>query len=909
MGNRPHQEIKFGKKPWSRSWEEVTGDLQVTPDDGLCSEDIRARRRRFGPNRLHARDRRSAGSILLDQIKNLIILLLAVAAGVSFAFGQWLDGVAIGIAILLNVAFGFVTELRATRSMEALQRMSRVTARVRRGAENSRVVSEKLVPGDIVEVEGGDIVPADMRLIEASRLKVDESALTGESVPVDKRIEEMDADASLSERSNMLFKGTAVAAGSGLAVVTATGMNTELGRIASLSEAAEGEETPLEKRLNRLGYRLVWLTLTIAGIVIASGIIAGKELFLMIKTAIALAVAAAPEGLPVVATIALARGMWRMLRHNALINRLSAVETLGSTTVICTDKTGTLTQNSMTVTRILAGAERSGIITFKLKDSEGDKKFVQDRDPVQSNNAEQLVEILKAGVLCSNASLKEESADAAAGGDPMELAILEAARIVELERDRLLDSLPEVREEAFDPSIKMMATFHEQNGSFQIAVKGAPEAVLSACTKIRFTDGEGTLEDNLRETWLEQNHKLAQDGQRVLAAATKTCDSQNDNPYEDLIFLGLFGMQDPVRDEVAGAIGDCRQAGIDIVMVTGDQPETARSIGREAGLLSDDENQVIGGDRLEDTDDLSDKSRRKLLEAKIFSRVTPGQKLNLIKLHQKANQIVAMTGDGVNDAPALKKADIGIAMGKRGTQVAQEAADMVLKDDAFNTIVTAVQQGRAIFENIRKFILYLLSGNVGEILIVAVAILIGWPLPLLPLQILYLNMIGDVFPALALAVGAGDPLSMRQPPRDPKEPIVTRSHWLSISGYGALITVCVLSAYALAFRWLGADIDRAVTVSFLTLAFARLWHVFNMRARGTSLIRNPITTNPFVWGALVLCTGLLLLGTYVPGLAAVLDMVDPGADGWILIIGFSLLPLIFGQILKAVHQALKPHEK
>jgi Ca2+-transporting ATPase len=364
-------------------------------------------------------------------------------------------------------------------------------------------------------------------------------------------------------------------------------------------------------------------------------------------------------------------------------------------------------------------------------------------------------------------------------------------------------------------------------------------------------------------------------------------------------------MQDPVRDEVASAIGDCRGAGINIVMVTGDQPETARSIGRKAGLISDEENQVIGGDRLNDSEELSAGSCRELLETKIFSRVTPEQKLNLIELHQKDNQIVAMTGDGVNDAPALKKADIGVAMGQRGTQVAQEAADMVLKDDAFNTIVTAIQQGRAIFENIRKFILFLLSGNVGEILIVAVAILSGWPLPLLPLQILYLNMIGDVFPALALAVGSGDPMSMRQPPRDPNEPIITRRHWLAIGGYGALITVCVLIAYALAFHWLGADTDRAVTVSFLTLAFARLWHVFNMRAPGTSLLRNPITTNPFVWGALVLCAGLLLGGVYVPGLSSILVLVDPGSLGWMLIIGFSLLPLIFGQILKQVQPALK----
>ena len=446
----------------------------------------------------------------------------------------------------------------------------------------------------------------------------------------------------------------------------------------------------------------------------------------------------------------------------------------------------------------------------------------------------------------------------------------------------------------------MMATIHEENGSFRTAVKGSPEAVLKACTAIRTSGGDQDLQNESREFWLEQNRNFAQNGLRILAAATKICKTRDANPYEHLVFLGLIALQDPVRKSVAEAINDCRTAGIDIVMVTGDQPETARSIGRKVGMVSDEKNRVASGDRLKDTADLSEDDRRELLDTTIFSRVMPEQKLNLIELHQKNNQIVAMTGDGVNDAPALKKADIGIAMGQHGTQVAQEAADMVLKDDAFNTIVAAIQQGRTIFENIRKFILYLLSGNVGEILIVAVAILAGWPLPLLPLQILYLNMIGDVFPALALAVGAGDPLSMRQPPRNPNEPIITRSHWLAIGGYGVLITVCVLIAYALAFRWLGADSDRAVTISFLTLAFARLWHVFNMRARGTSLLRNPITTNPFIWGALMLCTALLLSGTYVPGLSLVLDMADPGTDGWMLIIGFSLIPLILGQIAKEI---------
>jgi Ca2+-transporting ATPase len=840
--------------------------------------------------------------ILVEQLKNLIVLMLAVAAAIAFGFGQWLEGISIVVAITINGAIGFFTELKAVRSMEALQEMSRVSAKVRRDGRVQEIPAEEVVPGDLVVLEAGDIVSADLRLIEASRLMADESALTGESVPVRKSIDPIQDDVSLADRKNMIFKGTALTGGSGQGVVVATGMDTELGQIASLAEAAEEEETPLEKKLNRLGYWLIWLTMAIAGLVAVTGVIAGEETFLIIETAIALAVAAIPEGLPIVATIALARGMWRLARHNALMNRLSAVETLGATNIICTDKTGTLTENQMTVTKIAMALDESGEIQeIDVKGSDGDRsEFLFNEKPLDPSESGILREALQTGVLCNNASLEQRGSTdkREAIGDPLEVALLALGFKAEIQRDALLESLPEVREEAFDPNLKMMATFHRDDGRFRVAVKGSPESVIEVCSSFRTGSGDHPMESTNRQRWLDVNNHLAGQGLRVLGLATKTVDREDVAPYENLIFLGLLGLLDPPREEVGEAIASCQHAGIRVIMVTGDQPMTAQNIGLTLGLVNTDEAHVVHGKDIQNPDELTEQDRKKLLKTQIFARVTPGQKLDLIALHQKNHAVVAMTGDGVNDAPALKKADIGVAMGQRGTQVAREAADMVLKDDAFKTIVVAIAQGRAIFENIRKFILFLLSGNVSEILIVGIAMLAGAPLPILPLQILYLNMLGDVFPALALGVGRGGPSKMEQPLRASDEAVLTPRHWVAIGGYGFLITGAVLGAFWLALTWLHMPTNHAVTVSFLSLAFARLWHVFNMRDPGSSFSRNDVTLNPLVWGALALCAALLILAVYLPGLSLVLDLTDPGRQGWLLILGASLIPWVVGQVLK-----------
>jgi P-type Ca2+ transporter type 2C len=873
----------------------VLRDFDVEPTRGLSTSEVKTRLKKYGPNCLKEAKGKSAFIVLFNQFKSLIVLLLTAAALVSFAFGDLIEGMAIVVVIFINAAIGFVMEIRAVRSMEALRRMVKINTKVRRAGHVQEVFAEELVPGDIVILEGGDLVPSDIRLIEASKVQADESSLTGESTPVSKWTEPAEEDAPLAERFDMVFMGTSLTRGSCEGVVVSTGINTELGQIASLVEGAEEETTPLERRLELLGQNLIWATLAITGIIAVLGVIRGKELILMIETAIALAVAAIPEGLPIVATIALARGMLRMARRNALINRLSAVETLGSTNVICTDKTGTLTENRMTVTKIETD---SGVYELTGDESSGEGDFIFNKNVIDPLNENVLREILKIGVLCNNASLRKGGENKALG-EPLEMSLLVAGAKAGIYRQDILKTSPEVREEAFDPSLNMMATFHKENGRYRVAVKGAPESVLDVSTSVLSTGDKNELSPAVRERWLERNAELAEKGFRMLALATKVVSDKSVNPYKDLTFLGLACLLDPPRSDVRESILQCRDSGIRVVMVTGDHPSTARNIALAVGLIDRDDVEVLHGRDLKRPLQLSDAEQDVVLQSLLLARVNPRQKLDLIEIHQRSGSVVAMTGDGVNDAPALKKADIGIAMGMRGTQVAREAADMVLKDDAFSTILVAIEQGRVIFGNIRKFVIYLLSCNVSEIMVVFLASLAAIPLPILPLQILFLNLVTDVFPALALGVGEGDPQIMKRPPRDPREPIIYSRHWLAISGYGLIMTISVLGALLLSLKWFDMGVRRAVSVSFLTLAFVQLWHVFNMRDLGSGIFKNDITRNAYVWGALGLCTLLILCAVYIPSFADVLKVVDPGKEGWALVIVMSLIPLIIGQIHKS----------
>jgi len=859
--------------PWEAPADEVLRAHDVALDDGLSHNEAAKRLTAHGPNMLREPVRRSVTAIFVDQLRSMVVLLLIGAAIASIVFVGFEEAIAIFVVVVLNTVIGFFTELRAVRSMDALRSLGTRETLVRRDGQTLLVAAQHVVPGDIVVLEGGDVVTADLRLARASRLRADESTFTGESLPVAKHADALPGADRVDQRGNMLFKGTSLTRGSGEGVVVATGMNTELGRISELAEEAEPDTTPLEKRLDRLANVLILVTLAIAVVVAAAGIIAGKPVILMIETGIALAVATIPEGLPIVATIALARGLWRMSRRNALVNRLAAVETLGATSVICTDKTGTLTENRLHVDRaVLSTGERR----------------LDEPDPL-------LRAAIEIGVLCNNASLGPAPEDAVqAVGDPLEVALLLAGAELGIRREALVADQPEIREIAFDSVTKRMATYHETEDGVRIAVKGAPEAVLECCVHEATNRGEVALDDAKRAEWLDDGDRLAETGLRMIAVAQKRATAESP-AFEGLTLVGLIALVDPPRRDVSRAISACHGAGIRVLMLTGDHPATAGYVADAVGLDAGGGERVVHGEKLSRLHELDEDQRGELRRAIVFARVSPEQKLDLIALHQESGAVVGMVGDGVNDAPALKLADIGIAMGQRGTQVAREAADMVLTDDAFDSIVCAIEEGRAIFRNIRRFVFYLLSCNVGEVMIIATASVLDTPLPILPLQILFLNLVSDVFPALALGMGEATPNTLRERPRSPKVGILTREHALGIGVYGTVFTLSTLVLFFLALDPLDYGPRMSVTLAFLTLAFGQLWHVFNMRDASSGALVNEVTKNPHVWGALFVCVAMLLVAVYVPVLASVLDLSAPSFSQWLLVLGFSVIPLIFGQ--------------
>jgi Ca2+-transporting ATPase len=862
---------------WAHSTDETLEQLDAS-DDGLSETEALNRRKRFGANLLETSKPTSIWSVLLRQFKSIVVLLLVAAGVVALLFGDYIEAAAIGLVLVINAAIGFFMELRGVRSMEALKKQADTQSTVIRDGTAKTVPARQLVPGDTLSFQAGDVVGADIRLIETNELDINESALTGESVPVTKSTDVVDADTPLADRTNMAYRGTAVTRGSGLGVVVATGMSTELGRISDLVSSSEKKETPLERRLDKLGERLVWISLALAALIASSGLARAESISTIIETALALAVATIPEGLPIVATIALARGMWRMARRNALVRNLAAVETLGSASVILTDKTGTLTENRMETEAYWLDDER-----LDLGKTPGEK---------QRTKMQRALEI---GALCNNTDI-DESGQLSPGGEPMETALAQIASEFGLDIQALRESHPRIREEAFATETKMMGTFHETStDSIRVAVKGAPEAVIDACDTIAVGDKKEPLDDEASEAWLNRNQQLADNGLRVLALAEKEASDSQTEPYEGLTLVGLVAFIDPPRWDVKAAIERAQQAGIQIVMVTGDQPGTASYVARKVSIAGE-ESDVVKGRQLPDLDELDVEDYKDLSAQNVFARVTPEQKHSLIEFYQNQGDVVAMTGDGVNDAPALSIADIGIAMGKRGTEVAKEAADMVLQDDAFQTIVTAIQQGRIIVQNIRNFVVFLLSCNVSEILVIGLASLL-WtdaPLPLTALQILFLNLVTDVFPALALGLGEGTDSIMTRPPRRRNEPILTRRHWTEIAIYGALLTISVLGTYWYALESPGIGPDSAVTVSFLTLAFAQLWHVFNIRAPESPRFKNEITNNPYVWGALVLCAVILVAVLYIPTTASVLSVAPPSFEGWLCILVGSFMPAVVG---------------
>jgi len=850
---------------FTQSATEVINSLQSDKKLGLTDSEAQLRIEKFGKNQLKQKKSISKLEILIRQLKSIIVLLLTIAAIVSFSLGQRIEGISVILVLIINTLTGYFTELKAIASMEALKKMGHVITHIVREGVPKSIDAQDIVPGDILILEAGDIITADARIIEISRLAVDESILTGESVPVEKEDVKLEEEAILSDRINMLFKGTSITQGNVRAIVTHTGMSTELGKIASLTDNAKEEVTPLEERLDSLGRQLVWISLAISIFIVIAGMIRGKDLFIMLETALALAVAAIPEGLPIVATMALAKGMWRMAKKNALINKLSVVETLGATSTIFTDKTGTLTENKMTV-------------EF-LKTPQGSLNPSQ-RDEGQAHDL-----ALKVATLCNSGQLAKTK-DQESIGDPMELALLKFTKEFGYDAEDLEITHPKQFEVAFDSVSKMMATIHRENEQYFVAVKGAPEAVLKR------------IPDLNKGSWLQENEEISSRGFRLLALAYKHMDvmPSEEEVYHDLHFLGLIALVDPARAGIKPALDLCHQAGIRVIMLTGDQAGTASKIAKDVHLTKSGEVQCLRGDEIKEKSLWDNSFKVALQKVDVFSRVSPQQKLDLISFYQELGQIVAMTGDGVNDAPALKKADIGMAMGIRGTQVAKDASDMILKDDHFNTIVEGVKQGRVVFSNIRRFVVYLLSCNLSEVLIVSLASIIDAPLPLTALQILFLNLVTDVFPALALGMGEGDESFLNAPPRNAKEPIITKRKWLMIFFYGILITISVLGIFFLHLFYEKRPLEVAVTTSFLTLGLAQIFHIFNMRLLDSPIFSNDITHNRYIWGAIVLCISLMVGVVYIPTLRSVLSLTSLDLNLWLRVLGFSLIPVLIGQL-------------
>jgi Ca2+-transporting ATPase len=888
--------------------EEVLNALGTHAVSGLSDEEAARGLAESGPNELEDRGTKRPWVILWEQFTEVMIVILIVAAVVSAFLGDYEDAIAIAAIVVLNAALGYTQEYRAERAMAALKRLSAPHVRVRREGHVREISASELVPGDVVLLEAGNLVPADGRLLEVANLRVQESALTGESEPVDKDPAALEEeDTPLGERAGMVYSSTVVASGRGLFVVTETGMATELGKIAAMIQAADSEQTPLQRRMNQVGKVLALAALAIVGVVFVLGLLRGEDLEVMFLTAVSLAVAAVPEGLPAVVTIALALGAQRMLRRHALIRKLPAVETLGSVTVICSDKTGTLTENRMTAT-VLDVADHTvelagGSLTSSQPGSDGGPQPAAGEDPA-------VTLLLAGGTLCNDALLEEGEDDGfRAIGDPTEGALVVAAAREGMKKPELEASLPRIREVPFDSRRKRMTTVHEvvspsgpetwetlislSNGGgdgapYVAFTKGAVDSLLEISSHV--WSGDGRVEA-LGEEWRERisaaNERLAEDGIRVLGVGLRRLqglDGPGDELERDLTFVGMVGMIDPPRPEAKDAVETCKQAGIRPIMITGDHPLTAGYIATELGIVED--RRILVGRDLANIS--GDELKGLVEEVPVYARVSPENKLSIVEALQEKGHIVAMTGDGVNDAPALKKADIGVAMGVTGTDVSKEAADMVLSDDNFATIVAAVEQGRVIYDNIRKFIKYLLTSNSGEILVMLMGPFVGLGLPLVPLQILWINLVTDGLPALAVSAEPAERGTMRRPPRPPGESLFARGLGRHILWVGALMALVSL-ATGLWYSQVEPEIWQ--TMLFTTLTLSQLAHVMAIRSGDESLFSVGLLSNKPLLGAVAITFVLQLVAIYTSFFQELLETEAlPLAD---LAIAVALSTIIF----------------
>ncbi|MCD1257912.1 calcium-translocating P-type ATPase, SERCA-type [Paenibacillus athensensis] len=888
----------MSQKEWYQmTAEEALQAQQVSAQTGLPWDAALQRQEEAGRNELAEGERISPITLLLNQFKDFMVLVLLGATLISGLLGEYLDAITIIAIIVMNGILGFVQEFRAERSLRALKELSAPNARVVREGAVHQIPARDLVPGDIVLLESGDRVPADVRFLETNGLYVEESALTGESVPVGKLIEGLAyGEVPLGDQRNLGFMGTMVARGTARAVVVRTGMSTEMGKIADLIQNTESMETPLQHRLEQLGKVLIIVAIALTILVVVAGIMHGQPPYAMFLAGVSLAVAAIPEGLPAIVTIALALGVQRMIKRKAIVRKLPSVETLGCASVICSDKTGTLTQNKMTVTHIWAGGD--------LLEVSGDGytpqgELLLDGRPTDPRRHPIVSRLLQVSVLCNNASLHEEkmetkrkkSKDEAQAvwsikGDPTEGALVVLGAKGGMTQEALAGSFARIAEFPFDSERKRMSVIVEHEGGRLVCAKGAPDVLLEHCSYVLWDGKPIPFTATLKAKVMAANEGMARSALRVLGLAyrelkpSEAC-REHDEAEHSLVFVGLTGMIDPPRKEVREAISKCRKAGIKTVMITGDHLTTAEAIARQLGMLQAGGGSLSGQQLALLSDEELD---AKVEETSVYARVSPEHKLRIVKSLQRRGHVVAMTGDGVNDAPAIKASDIGIAMGITGTDVSKEASALVLSDDNFSTIVAAIEEGRGIYENIRKFIRYLLASNVGEIMTMFIAMMAGLPLPLVPIQILWVNLVTDGLPAMALGVDQAEKDLMQMKPRSAKENIFARRLGWKIISRGILIGICTLGAFWLVLRVAPDDAGqllKAQSVAFTTLVMAQLIHVFDCRSSRSIFHRNPLQ-NRYLVLAVLSSLALMLAVMYIEPLQPIFKTVPLGWKEWVL---------------------------
>jgi P-type Ca2+ transporter type 2C len=871
--------------------EDIEQSLNTNYLEGLSTDDVAKRREQFGYNQLEEAEKQSALLLFFSQFKDFMVLVLLAATLISGLLGEYIDAIAIIAIVLINGFLGFFQERKAERSLQALKELSAPQVSVLRDGKWVKVVSKEVIIGDIIRFGSGDRIGADVRLIETNNLEIEESALTGESVPVTKSTNPVNGEnMSLGDLENMAFMGTMVTRGNGIGVVTSIGMKTAMGQIADMIQKAETMITPLQRKLEELGKILISVALVLTALVVGIGVIQGHDMYTMFLAGVSLAVAAIPEGLPAIVTVALSLGVQRMIKKKAIVRKLPAVETLGCASVICSDKTGTLTQNKMTVTHLWSGG-RTWTVTGTGYEPDGQFYSGDQRVTPHSENA--LQQLLTFGMLCNHAELVTREENFVVDGDPTEGALLVAGLKAGLSRESLQKKFTIVKEFPFDSTRKMMSIIVvDQNGKHFSVTKGAPDVLVGKSESILW---EGRLQYKSAEIAQKVEvaiSEMSSNALRNIAIAYKPLNERSiegikENDIEEgVTFIGLQGMIDPPRPEVKQAVKECRAAGIKTVMITGDHILTAKAIAKQLGILKN-KDRVLDGKALNHME--VHELEEIVEEVSVFARVSPEHKLKIVKALQNRGHVVAMTGDGVNDAPAIKSSDIGVAMGITGTDVAKESSSLVLLDDNFATIKSAIQEGRNIYENIRKFIRYLLASNVGEILVMLFAMILALPLPLVPIQILWVNLVTDGLPAMALGLDKPEDDVMKRKPRHPKEGVFARGLGWKVVSRGFLIGGVTLLAFMLSYKTHPDHLAYAQTVAFATLVMAQLIHVFDCRSDVSVFSRNPFGNMYLVWAVLSSLV-LMLLVIYIPSLQPIFHTVPIVLKDWFLIIGLSSVP-------------------